>query len=139
MSDVKERMVGQPWDELYVDIENNHSRAVFDRNFARLQDHFMQRNGRPISARELEVGPGRARIIVKLPRPTKSVLERIFLEAILGGEPSSCMLTWIYIETGKSEIVSLDAPSPEEAIPFPTGDEVAEALPFTTEDDLPFK
>lgn len=101
-------MSDQAWDELYVDIDDARADAIFQVAFKRLNEHFVQRLGRPAFVKALDAGTSeagfaRTRRIVKLPRPTKNVHERVLLEVCLGGSAHSGMLAWIYLEEGKGE------------------------------------
>lgn len=145
-------MSKQAWDELYVDIEDARADAIFQIAFKRLNEHFVQRLGRPAFVKALDAGTSeagfaRTRRIVKLPRPTKNVHERVLLEVCLGGSAHSGMLAWIYLEEGKGEPIPpwKDPESDVSKLAKDVVDNFTQpkngdiGLPFDAEEDLPFK
>jgi hypothetical protein len=134
----------QPWDELYVDLEDDRSAAVFMVAFDRLNQHFVQRLGHPMSSRAVSSGKLK-RMIVKLPRPTKSIHERHLLQVCLGASPHSELLSWIYLEEGKAPAPPVDEDFYTRHVPEPAPPMVftkeETGLPFDIGDDpdLPFK
>lgn len=138
----------QAWDELYVDLDDDRGAAIFMVAFKRLNEHFVQRLGHPMSSKKLGLDGGRSRMIVKLPRPAKSVHERHLLQACLGSSLHSELLAWIYLEEGKAgtaTVTSVDGDS-ENVVTLTENMEprtfIEGGLPFdmaAEPEDLPFK
>jgi hypothetical protein len=94
----KNRIVVKPRkNELFIDIDNEESRVIFDRNIKILEQAIdCTYEIKPSPSGD----PDKAHVYVRLARPIKDKFERIMLQSMLGSDLVHEMISWFNATQG---------------------------------------